>query len=349
MAYVAFKLVVVLFLMGEDVVRLGMAAFRSVRNNLQGHTPAQNIPSVWMDRKEFLSQVALFVGSVPMVALIDGMVRNRYNYRVHKVSLFYPDLPEAFDGFRIVQLSDIHAGSFDNLAAVERGLKMAQNLNPDVIVFTGDMVNNAAVEAIPIVPLLHKLHAPFGKFSILGNHDYGDYVRWDTAQAKAENLKLLHQLEADMGFRLLLNEHAVLERGSEKLYLIGVENWGKPPFPQYGDLEKALQGVPADDFKVLLSHDPTHYELQVVQHPDPIHLTLSGHTHGFQFGVEIGGWKWSPVQFRYARWAGLYTENFRDLYVNRGFGFIGYPGRVGILPEITEITLRRGKREGVVV
>jgi uncharacterized protein len=350
LAFLLFKLTVVLFLLGEDIYRLLVAGYLSLRKAFGPQAvDAPADATVWMDRKEFLSQTALFLGAIPLVATLDGMIRNRYNYRVHTVTLYYPDLPEAFDGLKITQLSDIHAGSFDDLEAVAKGLRKAQDLGGDVLVFTGDMVNNSADEAVQIVEMMRKLHAPYGKFSILGNHDYGDYVRWESAQAKADNLSKLKQLQDQMGFRLLLNEHAVFERGGERLALAGVENWGAPPFPQYGNLNRALNGIPKDTFTVLLSHDPTHYELEVRPHTHFVHLTLSGHTHGFQFGIEVGGFKLSPVQLKYPRWAGLYNEAGKYLYVNRGFGFIGFPGRVGILPEITLITLKRGRTVGEVV
>lgn len=291
-------------------------------------------------RSRGLVLFALTSAGLPLLAFAYGTTRGKYRYTIKKQELFFNELPEAFDGFTLTQISDVHAGSFTSKEAVEKGIAKIQQLQSDLFVFTGDLVNNTADEFEHWVSSFSKIKAPFGQFSILGNHDYGDYARWPSAQAKHDNLERLKKLHAQTGFRLLLDENVTLEKDGQKLHLLGIQNWGQG-FSQYGNFDKTLSGVPSDAFKMLLSHDPTHFEAQVKQHPKKVHLTLSGHTHGMQFGVELFGFKWSPVQYRYRRWAGLYEENGRYLYINRGFGFLGFSGRVGIWPEITQITLRR--------
>ncbi len=291
-------------------------------------------------RRKFVSEIAVLVAAVPFTAFMYAMLKGKYDYRLHKVTLYFDDLPDAFDGFTITQLSDIHSGSFDNKGAVQRGIDLARAQQSDLFVFTGDLVNNVAWEIEPYIDMFSELKAPYGQFSILGNHDYGDYIRWDSQEEKADNLQKLKAHHATLGYRLLLDENVVLEKGGQKIALIGVQNWGRG-FIQLGDLDKALGGVDKNAFKICLSHDPTHWEDKIRYHPTTIHLTLSGHTHGAQFGVETPGWRWSPVQYRYLDWAGLTNENDRYLYVNRGFGFLAFSGRLGIWPEITMITLKK--------
>jgi predicted MPP superfamily phosphohydrolase len=269
------------------------------------------------------------------------MFKGKYDYKVHRTTLYFNDLPEAFDGFTITQLSDIHSGSFDNTEAMQRGIDLANAQKSDLFVFTGDLVNNAAWEIEPYIKNFGQLKAPYGQFSILGNHDYGDYIEWASEAEKAANLDKLKQHHKELGYRLLLDENVEIEKNGQKISLIGVQNWGKG-FIQIGDLDKALRGVDKEAFKILLSHDPTHWEEKVRYNPTTIHLTLAGHTHGAQFGVEVAGFRWSPVQYRYLDWAGLVNEKNRYLYVNRGFGFLAFSGRLGIWPEITVITLKRG-------
>lgn len=278
-----------------------------------------------------------------MFALADAMLFGRFRFKTRTYQVHSDNLPAAFDGFRIVQLSDMHLGSFfGNRRAVQKGLKKVMDATPDLIVFTGDLVNNFADEARPFIADLSKLHAPFGKYAILGNHDYADYSTWDSAGAKAENKRLLYQLHKEAGFRLLLNESVQLEKEGQYLILAGVENWGKPPFHQYGDLNKAFENRNKSTFSVLLSHDPSHWKAQVL--PDTtIDLTLSGHTHGMQLGIDLPFFKWSPVKLRYPEWAGLYQAGKQWLNVNRGFGYIGFPGRLGIKPEISVIELHTAK------
>jgi len=327
------KLVAIIPLLIEDITRLGQFLFRA----------ATTQPTTLPGRRTFISQIALGLAAIPFIGIIDGIWKGRYRYRVISHTLEFEDLPDEFDGFTIAQISDIHSGSFDNQEKVEYGVQMVNELGADAIMFTGDMVNNIATEAEPWIDTFKKLSGKNGVFSILGNHDYGDYWRFPSAQAKVDNLNRLKEIHAEMGMDLLLNESRYFERGNERLYLAGVENWGLPPFPQYGDLQTALNGVPEDAFTILLSHDPSHFDAEVKQHSKKVHLTLSGHTHGMQFGIEIPGWiKWSPVKFKYPKWAGLYPEpDGQVLHVNRGFGFLAFPGRVGMWPEITHITLRK--------
>lgn len=276
-----------------------------------------------------------------LIALfIYGMVRGKYAYRVIKHRLYFEDLPANFDGFTITQISDVHSGSFTNAQSVQKGIDMIKAQHSDLFVFTGDLVNNKAEEIKPWIRHFSQIKAPFGQFSILGNHDYGDYVQWESEQNKRENLQQLKAYHKDLGYQLLLDEHVELHKGDQKIVLAGVENWGIG-FGERGDLKKALQGTNNQDFKVLLSHDPSHWEAEVVNFSSKVHLTLSGHTHGMQFGIEAFGIKWSPVKYRYKHWAGIKSLNDKYLNVNRGFGFLGFSGRIGIWPEITVIELKR--------
>jgi predicted MPP superfamily phosphohydrolase len=281
----------------------------------------------------------VFMGSVFL--FIYGILKGKYAYRVIKHTLYFKDLPSVFDGFTITQISDVHAGSFTDSDAVQKGIDLVKAQNSDLFVFTGDLVNNKAEEIKPWLGHFSQIKARFGQFSILGNHDYGDYVKWPNNLVKQGNLQQLKKYHQELGFRLLLDEHVILEKDGAKIILAGIENWGLG-FGERGDLEKALKGTGPNDFKILLSHDPSHWDAQVKNHPSKINLTLSGHTHGMQFGIEAFGLKWSPVKYRYAHWAGIKEENNRFLNVNRGFGFIGFSGRVGIWPEITVIELKKG-------
>lgn len=329
-----FKLITILFLFSEDIFRL----ISGVYQKLFGMSGEFNLPQ----RRRFLSMLALGLAAVPFGALLYGMYKGKYNFKVLKYSLEFDDLPDAFDGYRITQISDIHSGSFDNRKMIEYGVSLINQQQSDAILFTGDMVNNKTEEMKPWADLFATLEAKDGKFSVLGNHDYGDYIPWETEELKNQNLQDLKDLQKEMGFDLLLNEHRYLTKGEDKIALVGVENWGKGGFKKAGDLQKAVSGISDSDFKILMSHDPSHWELEVVPDEKHFHLTLSGHTHGMQFGIEIPGWiKWSPVKWRYKHWAGIYKEKGQYINVNRGFGFLGYPGRVGIWPEITVITLKK--------
>jgi uncharacterized protein len=292
-----------------------------------------------ISRSVFLSWIGLAAGTTVFGSLLNGF-SNKYNYQLHRVPLQFKKLPQAFRGLRIIQISDVHSGSFNNRKGVLRGIKKIMAQKPDLILFTGDLVNNKAEEMQDYVDLFKQLQAPLGVYSILGNHDYGDYVAWPNTQEKSANLDRLKAVHASMGWKLLLNENVVLEKGGEQIALIGVENWSdKARFPKYGKLQQAWSGTEAIPFKILMSHDPSHWDAEVRALYQDIDLMLAGHTHGMQFGIELPWFRWSPVQYVYKQWAGLYEEGNQKLYVNRGFGFIGYPGRVGILPEITLIEL----------
>lgn len=299
-----------------------------------------------ISRSVFLSWAGMIVGGGLFGTLIYGF-GNKYRYQVKKIKLSFSNLPSSFKGMKIVQISDIHSGSFTNKSAVIKGIEKIMKEKPDLILFTGDLVNNTASEMEEYMDVFNKLEAPMGVFSILGNHDYGDYVSWETPEEKTENLKKLLDVQSKLGWRLLMNEHVVLKRGLDEIALLGIENWSaKARFPKYGKMKDAYSDAEKYPFKILMSHDPSHWKGEVLEKYPDIDLTLSGHTHGMQFGVEIPGFKWSPVQYVYKEWAGLYKKEQNDnkesiqmLYVNRGFGFLGYPGRVGILPEITVIEL----------
>lgn len=328
------KAITVIFLLIDDLRRLVQwSAMRLTRKKtVSGKEDA-------ITRSSFLSWLALAMGGSLMSSFLYGFT-NKYNYQVRNVKLNFPNLPKAFSGLKIVQISDIHSGSFNDRAAVLNGVKTILDQQADMILVTGDIVNNETPELVPYRDVFARLIAPMGVYSVLGNHDYGDYKQWESPEEKVKNLEQLMNIQKEMGWKLLMNEHVVFERGGEKIALLGVENWGaKARFPKYGKLDQAYAGTEQYPFKILMSHDPSHWDAQVrTEYPD-IDLTLSGHTHGMQFGVEVPGFKWSPVQYVYKQWAGLYEELNQKLYVNRGYGFIGYPGRVGILPEITVFEL----------
>ena len=292
-----------------------------------------------ISRSAFLSWAGMIMGGGLFGTLVYGF-GNKYRYQVKRVKLSYSNLPAAFKGFKIVHISDIHSGSFTNKEAVLKGVTKIMKEKPDVILFTGDLVNNTTDEMDDYVDVFSQLKAPMGVYSTLGNHDYGDYQQWESPDHKKANLEKMKEVQAALGWRLLMNEHVSLQKGDDKVALIGIENWSaKARFPKYGNLEKAHAGSDTYPFKILMSHDPSHWKAEVLEKYPDIDLMLAGHTHGMQFGVEIPGFKWSPVQYVYKEWAGLYAQANQKLYVNRGFGFIGYPGRVGILPEITVLEL----------
>jgi len=335
-AFFLLALVLGFFLLLEDIVRLigfGYNKIAGVSDSDAGFLPS---------RRKFVSGIALSLAALPFGALLYGMYRGKYNYQVLKYELEFDDLPDAFHNYQITQISDVHSGSFDDYKKVEYGVNLVNEQNSDVIFFTGDIVNNRSSELEPWKDVFSRLDAKDGVFSILGNHDYGDYAVWDTEEEKEKNLEDLKVMQKEMGFDLLLNTNRFLEKDGHKIALVGVENWGRGGFKKAGDLQKAKEGVSKEDFKILLSHDPSHWEDVVIHDDYHFHLTLSGHTHGMQFGVEIPGWvKWSPVKWRYKYWAGIYKEMEQFINVNRGFGFIGYPGRFGIWPEISVITLKK--------
>lgn len=318
------KLVATPVLLAGDIVRL-----------FEGFPP----------RSIYLAEAAVALAVLMFLVTLFGLTRGRHFYKVRRETLFFDDLPEAFDGFTITQLSDIHSGSFSDAGGVQKGLDLVSAQNSDLLLFTGDLVNHRATEMDPWIPAFTKLSAPYGKFSVLGNHDYGDYIRWDSKAAKDANLDRLKEIHAEIGFNLLLNDAVTINRKGQHVSLIGVENWGKGGFHKYGDLKRAAVNVPDDAFKILMSHDPSHWDEVTVDHHQHVHLTLAGHTHGMQFGIELFGFKWSPIKYVYKQWAGLYEQDGKYLYVNRGFGFHGLKGRVGMWPEITVLTLKRRKEK----
>ena len=329
MIFVLPKLLSVIFLLIGDFTRFVEFGFK--------YFTAKE--SYFPERRKFISTTALAAAGIFSLLAIDGIIFGKYRHTVRKVKLRFKNLPESFKGYKIVQISDVHSGSFFNPQKLQKAIDLINEQDADVVLFTGDMVNNYADEFKPFIPLFKSIKAKDGKFSILGNHDYGDYGAWNSREEKAQNIPTLKNYQAEAGFKLLRNENIALEKNGEKIYLLGVENWGIKPFPQYGDLDKALKGVPEDAIKVLMSHDPTHFDEVVKKHKTHVHLTLSGHTHGMQFGLDLKNIKWSPVKFKYKKWADLYESEGKYLYVNRGFGVIAYPGRVGINPEITVIEL----------
>lgn len=292
-------------------------------------------------RFEFMQKTAIIAGTVPIAAMSFGVISGAHDYRVRRRIVYSPNLPKAFDGIRVAQISDIHTGSFFNKTAVEGGIDLLNAEKPDVAFFTGDLVNNRSEEAKDYLDIFKRVSAPLGVYSVMGNHDYGDYTNWPSEAAKQKDIKNLHEMHAHMGYDLLLNENRTIKVDDEEIAILGCENWGSGRFSKYGDMSKTIVGVEDKPYKVLLSHDPSHWDAQIrPEYPD-IDLMLAGHTHGMQFGVEIGDFRWSPAQYRYRQWADLYQEGDQALYVNRGYGFIGYPGRIGILPEITILELKR--------
>jgi predicted MPP superfamily phosphohydrolase len=330
------KLILTTILFGEDIIRFFSGLFSLVIKS----GPESFLP----ERRRFVSQIALGVAAIPFASFLYGITIGKYNFKVIKQTLFFPDLPDAFDGTTITHISDIHSGSFDDAEKIQYAIDLINEQNSDMVLFTGDIVNTHATEMDPWIDTFKGIHSPkFGKFSILGNHDYGEYLDWKSQAEKKANFEGIKAIHDKIDFKLLLNEHVKIKKDNQELAIVGVENWGRK-FGERGDLNLAAQGLNKEDFKIVLSHDPSHWDEKIQHDDNHYHLTLSGHTHGFQFGIEIPGWiKWSPVQYVYKQWAGLYENAGRYIYVNRGFGFHAYPGRVGIMPEITVIELKKGE------
>jgi predicted MPP superfamily phosphohydrolase len=328
------KIVITLVMLGEDIIRLITGCIRAFLGNSE--------QSFLPERRKFISQIALGLAAIPFLSLWYGMTKGKYNFKVIKQTVFFPDLPDAFDGMTITQISDVHSGSFDNHEKIEYAIDLINAQKSDIVLFTGDIVNTHAHEMHPWIETFKGIETPaMGKYSVLGNHDYGEYVTWPSQAQKEKNFEDIKDLHRQIDFKLLLNENIKLEKDGQSIALIGLENWGHN-FKKAGDLLKASQGIAQNDFKILMSHDPSHWEYEVKNNPHNYQLTLAGHTHGLQFGIEIPGIiKWSPVQYVYKQWAGLYENLGRYVYVNRGFGFHAYPGRVGIWPEITVLELKK--------
>lgn len=326
------KFIALTVLFGEDIFRI----FKGFLN----YFSKSSSNAFLADRREFVSKVALALAAIPFTSVLYGMARGKYNYQVINHTLYFDDLPEEFHGFKVTHISDIHSGSFDDTEKIAAGIDLINEQESDIILFTGDLVNNTADEMIPWISHFSKLKAKQGKYSILGNHDYGEYVQFNSEEEKEKNFKAIKDLHPQIGFNLLLNDSVYVEKGNDKIALVGVENWGTR-FKKEGDLNLASSKINKEDFKILMSHDPSHWDAEIKNHQSNFHLTLSGHTHGMQFGIEIPGIKWSPVQYVYEQWAGIYEDLGKYINVNRGFGFLAFPGRVGIWPEITVITLKK--------
>lgn len=334
--YLIPKITLAIPVLLEDIIRLIRIIFNLITQQ------KLLIPN----RITLISIIAIALSSIPFIAILYGIYNGKYNFKVTEKTLFFDDLPDEFDGIRILQLSDIHSGSLNNKEKVGKAIELINQQNFDVLFFTGDLVNNFAHEMTPWIDVFKQIKNPqFGKYSVLGNHDYGEYVQWTNQSEKNENFEKIKQIHQQIGFQLLLNENIALTKNISKIFVVGVENWGHN-FKQKGDIELASKKLNAEDFKIVLSHDPTHYKYQLANHSKNFQLTLSGHTHGLQFGIEIPDWfKWSPIQYIYEHWAGLYEKNQRFLYVNRGFGFHAYSGRVGIWPEITILELKKTRKK----
>jgi len=338
LAFYIPKLLFIPFNFSEDIIRYGSILIIRIVGKRKTKEVKNNSK---ITRTTFLTKTGLILAAIPFGSLMFGMTSVRFNFRIKKINPQFNNLPDEFSGLSIVHISDLHIGSlYGHQKKIAEAVRMINSLSPDIICFTGDIVNDFANELDGWFEILGKMEARIGKYSILGNHDYGDYHYWSSDEKKKKNLEMIKQAHHRLGFKLLLNKSITLTRQNNSIAIIGVENWGKPPFSQYGDLDAACKGLEKYPFKILLTHDPSHWDAEVLNKKN-IPLTLSGHTHGMQFGVNIGEFKWSPIQLKYPRWIGLYTEGEQLLYVNPGLGYIGYPGRVGISPEITFLKLNK--------
>ena len=324
------KTILILFLFPEDILRVIKFLFSKIQNK-----------KIDNSRRKFISNLSLAVAAIPIPIMIHGITRGRYNFKVVNHEIGFKDLPELFNGYTITHLSDFHCGSFESRSKLKYAIDLVNEQNSDIIAFTGDFVNNTYTEILPWIDEFKKINSKDGKFSILGNHDYGDYYDWGNEENKKLGFKKLIEIQNKLGFKVLRDESVHIKKNKEKISLVGVENWGDG-FKKKGDIDKAINGLDESDFKIVLSHDPSHWDKILVDHKEKFNLTLSGHTHGMQFGIEIPGFiKWSPVKYRYKYWAGLYERSNQFINVNRGFGVLGFPGRVGIWPEITVIKLKK--------
>lgn len=333
LSFIVTKILLIFSLLVDDFIRLGRFTFNKLSGEGSAPYPA---------RLKFLSAIGLGLTGIFSYLFLDGVLFGRFRHKVRTVRLKFPNLPVAFQGYRVIQISDLHSGSFPDAEKLRFTVDLVNKQNADLVLFTGDAVNNYAEEFRQFIPLFRDMKAKDGKYSVLGNHDYGFYGQFDSDAQRDENIPILVRLMRDAGFRMLRNEHITLNKDGQQIHLIGVDNWGKPPFPQYGDLDKATAGLDGESFKLLMSHDPSHFDLKVVGHPSNINLTMSGHTHGMQFGLDLKNIKWSPVEYRYPKWIDLYRVGKQMLYVNRGYGVLAFPGRVGIEPEITLFELSKG-------
>nr|WP_260394203.1 metallophosphoesterase [Riemerella anatipestifer] len=329
MVFMLPKLLLLAFILFDDIIRVLQFGTKRILSK----------SAFYPERRNFITLIGLGAAALFSASVIDGIIFGKYRHTLRQVRLKLKNLPKEFKGYKIIQISDVHSGSFSQPEKLRKAIELINSQTPDLVLFTGDMVNNYAEEFLPFVDLFSQIKAKDGKYSVLGNHDYGDYGQWNSKEEKAQNIPKLIELQNKAGFKMLRNEHRIINKNGASLYLIGVENWGELPFPQLGDLDLATKGIPEEATKILMSHDPTHFDHIVKHHPKDIQLTLSGHTHGMQFGIDLKNIKWSPVKYRYPKWADLYESNGKYLYVNRGFGVLGFSGRVGINPEITVFTL----------
>lgn len=329
MIFILPKLLLLAFILFDDIIRVLQFGTKRILSK----------SAFYPERRNFITLIGMGAAALFSASVIDGIIFGKYRHTLRQVRLKLKNLPKEFKGYKIIQISDVHSGSFSQPEKLQKAIELINSQNPDLVLFTGDMVNNYAEEFLPFVDLFSKIKAKDGKYSVLGNHDYGDYGQWNSKEEKAQNIPKLIELQYKAGFKMLRNEHHTINKNGASLYLIGVENWGELPFPQLGDLDLATKGIPEEATKILMSHDPTHFDHIVKHHPKDIQLTLSGHTHGMQFGIDLKNIKWSPVKYRYPKWADLYESNGKYLYVNRGFGVLGFSGRVGINPEITLFVL----------
>jgi len=336
------KLFVIVFLLADDLIRFIQWVFIKVSGNFPSNEQLEIGKENSITRHDFLVKTGLVLAAIPFFTLLWGMIKGAYDYNVRNVKVSLPNLPKEFEGFKIIQISDIHCGSFMSDAPLKEAVRKINEQKADLVLFTGDLVNNKYEEALPFKHIFSEIKAPYGVYSTLGNHDYGDYVQWDSKEAKQKNLDDLVRFHGDVGWNILLDQYRHIEKDGKTLTLIGVQNWSAHlRFPKYGSMKKATDKINYSDVNILLSHDPSHWRAEILKDFPKVDLMLAGHTHGFQFGLEIKSIKWSPVQYVYKEWAGLYKEQEQYLYVNRGLGFLGYPGRVGILPEITVLELTK--------
>jgi uncharacterized protein len=331
------KLIIVIFLFVDDIIRLGKYLWSLIGSPKEPVAPGD----AKLTRSLFISQTALIVAAIPFSGLLYGMMVGAFDYKVRRLKISFSNLPKSFDGIKILQVSDIHSGSFVESNHLQKAVDLINNEKADIVFFTGDLVNNRTDEVYPFMEVLAQIKAPMGVYSSLGNHDYGDYSSWNTLEEKHQNLLDLFEVHKKLGWKLLKNENTLISKGGEKIAIAGSENWGGSlRFPKYGNLNMTFASLDNIPFTILMSHDPSHWDAQILDHPHKADLTLAGHTHGFQFGIDTKVVKWSPAQYMYKQWAGLYRKGEQYIYVNRGLGFLGYPGRAGVRPEITVIELK---------
>ncbi|PKP32669.1 MAG: hypothetical protein CVU00_11565 [Bacteroidetes bacterium HGW-Bacteroidetes-17] len=332
------KIFTTLFILLTDFIRGMKFILRFAKTKRTKQIKKAELPLI--TRNKFIKNLGLLTGGVILSGMLVGRFKWASAFKLRSEDIILPKLPQAFNGLKIIQFSDLHLGSWPSSTPISEIAEIINEQDADLVFFTGDLVNFSTSEAFKFEEILKEITAPLGVFSILGNHDYGDYVNWETDEAKEDNMQQLYDLHNRIGWKLLRNENHILEKNGSKLAILGVENWGdNPRFPKKADMNKTLEGIENDTLQLLLSHDPSHWDKVISKKYKHIDLTFSGHTHGFQFGIETSLFRWSPAQYLYKYWAGLYRIKSQFLYVSRGTGYLGYPGRIGISPEITLFTL----------